>query len=186
MIALAYTGNDITYTNTPGLRLEDAVPFMSDAFGALVTGACRTMMAYANYYCKIGDHAEGREALLWLAHFLESIKLDGNAASPLDKVIAPCYSECANLSLLLEEQDSAKTYLHRAYEVAKTFDDAPTNRFDNVKFCIGEQEDTVAYDDLGESVLASIEKQLTQKDRNPCLHRAWKQMMEENQIGGKS
>jgi len=186
LIALAYTGNDITYTNTPGLRLEDAVPFMSDAFGDLVTGACRTMMAYANYYYKIGDYAAGRDALLWLAQFLESIKLDGNAPSPLDKVIAPCYSECANLSLLLEEQEQAKSYLHRAYEVAKTFDDAPTNRFDNVKFCIGEQENTVAYDDLGESVLASIEKQLTREDRNPCLYRAWKQMVEENQIGGKS
>lgn len=161
------------------------MPFMSDAFGDLVTAASRTMMAYANYYYKIGKYAAGRDALLWLAHFLESIKLDGNVAAPLDKVIAPCYSECANLSLLLEEQEQAKSYLHRAYEVGKTFDDAPTNQFDNVKFCMGDQKDAVTYDDLGESVLASIEKQLTQKDRNPCLYRAWKQMMEENWIGDK-
>lgn len=186
LIALAYTGNDITYTNTQGLRLEDAVPFMSDAFGDIVTAASRTMMAYANYYCKIDDYAAGRDALLWLAHFLESIKLDVNAASPLDKVIAPCYSECANLSLLMEEQNQAEAYLHRAYEVAKTFDAAPTNRFDNVKFCIGDQKDTVTYDDLGDCVIASIEKQLTQEDRNPSLHRTWKQMMEEARIGDQS
>ena len=76
--------------------------------------------------------------------------------------------------------------MRRAYEVAKTFDAAPTNRFDNVKFCIGEQKDTVTYDDLGDCVIVSIGKQLTQEGRNPFLYRAWKQMIAENQIGDKS
>jgi hypothetical protein len=36
LIAIALTGNDITYTNTPEFGLEDAVPFMVDAFGSII------------------------------------------------------------------------------------------------------------------------------------------------------
>ncbi len=117
-----------------------------------------------------------------MAHFLESVKLDVSSVAPVDKLIAPCYSECANLSLLLGERAQAESYLRRAYEVAKAFDEAPTKHFDNVKFCIGEKKETVTYDDLGDSVMAAVEKQLSQEGRNPLLHRAWKQMMIEDRI----
>lgn len=177
LIALAYTGNDITYTNTTGLDMENAVPYMVDAFGDIITAASRTMMAYANYYYKTGDYVSGRDALLWLIQFLESIKRDKQAVAYLDKMIAPCYCECAGLSLLLGETDKVKPYLHHTYETAKRFDANPTYGIRNIKFYIGSGDDTVSYDDLGESAITAVEKQLTLKKYDRSLYEMWTQIV---------
>ena len=177
LIAMTYTGND-------GFDPKDAEPYMMGAYANIVTSAVRTMMAYANYYFKIEDYASSRESLLWLADMLQGIKLDQNAVAYVDKVIAPCYSECANLSLLLGEQEKVEPYLRRAWQVAKTFDAAPTYRFSNIKFCVGDIEKATAYDDLGESAVSSVVKQITQENRDKQLFNIWKRISEEESGGG--
>lgn len=88
LIAIALTGNDITYTNTPEFGLEDAVPFMVDAFGSIIINTLRTMIAYANYFYKKGDYLSSRDALLWLIDLLESVKIDRNVSCYVDKGLA--------------------------------------------------------------------------------------------------
>ena len=180
LIAIALTGNDITYTNTPEYGLEDAVPFMVDAFGSIITNSLRTMMAYANYFYKKGDYLSGRDALLWLIDLLESVKIDRNASCYVDKVIAPCYSECANFSLLLGETDKVEPYMRRAYKAAMLFDSAPTCKVENIKFCLGDIQNATAYDDLGESATAAVVKQITQESRNEQLWTIWKKIAQES------
>ena len=179
LIAIAMTGNDITYTNTPGFELEDAVPYMVDALGALITNSLRTMMAYANYYYKSGDYASSREALLWLIDFLLSLKIDPNKTAFVDKVIAPSYSECANLSLLLGEREKAEPYLRCAYEVVRRYDAAPTCTPENIKFYIGDVSAATSYDDLGESAAAAVVKQITQDNRDSLLYELWQRISAE-------
>lgn len=183
LIAIALTGNDITYTNTPGFGLEDAVPYMVGAFGDIIQSSLRTMMAYANYFCKKGDYLSSREALLWLIDLLESVKIDKNSSCYVDKVIAPCYSECANFSLLLGETDKAEPYMRRAYKAAMIFDSAPTCKVENIKFCIGDIQNATTYDDLGESAGAAVVKQITQGNRNELLN-IWNKIAEEESCGG--
>lgn len=184
LIAVALTGNDITYTNTPEFGLEDAVPFMVDAFGSIITNSLRTMMAYANYFYKKGDYLSGRDALLWLIDLLESVKTDRNSSCYVDKVIAPCYSECANLSLLLGETDKVEPYMRRAYKAAALFDAMPTCNVDNIKFCFGGVQNTTAYDDLGESATAAVIKQITKENRNEQLLGIWEKIVREEACGG--
>lgn len=184
LIAIALTGNDITYTNTPEFGLEDAVPFMVDAFGSIITNTLRTMMAYANYYDKKDDYVSSREALLWLIDFLESIKIDKNASCYVDKVIAPCYSECANLSLLLGETDKVEPYMRRAYKAAMLFDSSPICKVENIKFCIGDIQNATTYDDLGETATAAVIKQITQENRNEQLLGIWEKIAQEESCGG--
>ena len=183
LIAIAMTGNDITYTNTPELSLDDAVPFMVDAFGSVIQNSLRTMMAYGNYYCKKGDYASGREALLWLIGLLESIKIDRKAPCFVDKVIAPCYSECANLSMLLGENDKVEPYLRQAYAVASLFDSAPTYKVENIKFCMGAMENAITYDDLGSSAKGAVLKQIKEECQNEELLCMWERINEEG-LGG--
>lgn len=184
LIAIALTGNDITYTNTPEFGLEDAVPFMEDAFSSIITNSLRTMMAYANYYYKKKDYLSGREALLWLIDLLERVKIDKKSPCYVDKVIAPCYSECANFSLLLGETDKVVPYMRLAYKTAMLFDSAPTCKFENIKFCIGDIQDATTYDDLGESATAAVIKQITQENRNEQLLRIWEKIATEESCGG--
>ncbi|MGM9642922.1 MAG: helix-turn-helix domain-containing protein [Eubacteriales bacterium] len=184
LIAIALTGNDITYTNTPEFGLEDAVPFMVEAFGSIITNSLRTMMAYANYFYKKGDYFSGREALLWLIDLLEGVKIDKNSSCYVDKVIAPCYSECANFSLLLGERDKVEPYMRCAYKAAMLFDSAPTCKVENIKFCIGDVQDATTYDDLGESAAGAVIKQITRKDQNEQLLNIWQKIAREESCGG--
>ncbi len=175
----------VTYTNTPGLGLEDAVPFMVDAFVSIITNSFRTMMAYANYFYRKDDCVSSREAVLWLIDFLESVKIDKNSSCYVDKVIAPCYSECANFSLLLGETDKVEPYMRRAYKAAMLFDSAPTCKAENIKFCIGDIQNATIYDDLGESAAAAVVKQITQENRDKSLYEMWIQIAKEAEGGAK-
>ncbi len=115
---------------------------------------------------------------------LESIKLDKNSVAYVDKVTAPCYSECASLSFLLGEEDKVEPYLRRAYKIAKAFDTAPTYKVENMKFCVGDTGKATMYDDLGESAAASVEKQITQENRDGVVYQTWKKIVEEESQEG--
>ena len=184
LIAIALAGDDITYTNTPEFGLEDAVPFMEGAFSAIITNSLSTMMAYANYFYKKGDYISSREALFWLINFLESVKIDKGASCFVDKVIAPCYCECANLSLLLGETDKVAPYMRCAYKAALLFDSAPTYKVENIKFCIADMQNSTTYDDFGESAIGAVVKQIKQGNQNEELFRIWKEIVTEESRRG--
>lgn len=174
MIALTYTGND-------RYDPEEAAPYLTQAFLDILVATVRTMLSYANYYDRTGDKKSCLDAVLWLIHMLESVKTDQNEVAYVDKILAPCYSECANLSYHLGRQDDVAPYLHRAYSVAKAFDMAPSYKADNMKFRVGDVSCITVYDDLGGSAMAAVERQITQEDRNEILYKIWKQISEKGE-----
>ncbi len=179
LIASALTNNDITE-----FELEDATPFMVDAFVSILTDSLRTMIAYTNYFYKKEDYFSARETLLWLIDLLESVKIDKNSSCYVDKVIAPCYSDCANLSLLLGEMDKVEPYMRCAYKAAMLYDSAPTIKMENIKFCIGDIENATIYDEIGESASGAVVNQITHESRNEQLWDIWKKILEEETCGG--
>ena len=179
LIASALTNNDITE-----FELEDAVPFMVDAFVSILTDSLLTMIAYANYFYRKEDYFSAREALLWLIDLLERVKIDEGSSCFVDKVIAPCYSDCANFSLLLGETDKVEPYMRRAYKAAMLFDSAPTIKMENIKFCIGDIQNATTYDEIGESASAAVIKLITHENRNEQLLSIWKKIAAEESYGG--
>lgn len=173
LIAVALTGNDITYTNIPEYSIDDAVPFMVGAFGSIITNSLRTMLAYANYYFKKGDFSSARDAITWLIDLLEGVVIDPGKVCYLDKALAPCYSECANLSLLLGQTELVEPYLRKAYRLARLYDQSPTCGVENIRFCIGDTQNVTAYDDMGETAEAAVLAQLSQPNRDPSLLALW-------------
>lgn len=172
LIAISMIGGDAQ----PRYDIDDAVPYMVGAFVQTITTCQRMMLAYIQYFYKKGDIRAARDAALWLIGFNESVKRDKNLPSYVDKISAPCYSECANFSLKLGEEEKVEPYLRRAYETAKRFDAAPTAKLDNLRFCIGSWQNATAYDDLGESATAAVVKQITQSDRDKRLHEIWQRI----------
>ena len=166
LIAAAYTQNDV-------FDPREAEPYLMGAFGEILASAVRTMLAYANYYFKTNDTVSSLESLVWLVHLLESVKTDPHAVAYVDKVLSVCYCECANLSLLLGERETGETWLRRAFATAKAFDEAPTYKIQNIKFCVGDTKKATIYDDLGESAMASVEKQILVEDENEALRALW-------------
>lgn len=172
LIAAAYTENDM-------FDPREAEPYLMGAFGEILASAVRTMLAYANYYFKTNDTASSLESLVWLIRLLESVKTDPHAVAYVDKVLSVCYCECANLSLLLGDRETGETWLRRAFATAKAFDEAPTYKIQNIKFCVGDTKKATIYDDLGESAIASVEKQILVEDRNEPLRELWDEIRAE-------
>ena len=184
LIAIALAGDELTDGNVLGLGLEDAVPFMMGAFGSLLTNAIRTLLAYANYYGRKKEYANACDALLLLTGLLEGIRMNQDAPCYVDKVNAPCYAACAKFFLLLGEEDKVEPYLRRAYRSAVRFDNAPTIKLGNVKFCIGDLQNATTYDDLGESAVAAVMDQLTREGGDNRLLRIWERIADEEVLGG--
>ena len=178
LIALTYAAE------SHGLSPKLAEPYLIHAFAGVITESTRVMMAYANYYQKMGTPAASRDALLWLVQLLQSIKIDPNATGFVDKATACYYAQCAILSYKMGETETAQSYLHHAFQMAKAFDHAPTYRMENTKFCVGDTEHATVYDDLGESAMAAVEQQLTEEDGNDALLALWKHLIRQEPAGG--
>lgn len=170
LIALIYTEKD-----TQIFDPKDAEEYMMRSFGNIIMTTVRTMMAYANYYYKMKDYISSLETLHWLVDFLQGVKTDKKSVAYVDRIIAPCYAECANISLLLGEKEKTERYLRLAYDVATAFDASPTYTINNIKFCVGDTSKTRAYDDIGESVVDAMKKQIRDDDN---LYNIWQEIVE--------
>jgi transcriptional regulator with XRE-family HTH domain len=178
MIALTYMMNDIGDE-------EEIENYMMGAFSNIVSAAIHTMLAYGQYYYKKKDYASGSEAMKWLIDTLQAMKQKEGDIAYVDKIIAPCYVEYANFSLLLGDEKTAEQYLRRAYAIAAKFDATPTYKATNMKFCIGEMETATLYDSLGESAMTAVEIQTLERYCDPALRPLWEKVAEEEE-GGKA
>lgn len=171
----------LTYSTGDRYDPKDATPYLMQAFNNILLATIRTMLSYANYYAKLEDYESCLEAILWLINILESVKVDANAIAFVDKLLAPCYSECANLSFCIGWHNDVEPYLRKAYSIAKAFDAAPNYKVDNIKFCVGDVSKATIYDDIGGSAKSAIENQITQENRNEILYKIWQHIIEEDE-----
>lgn len=176
-----------TYITSEGLSYADGAPYLTNALNGLISSAIRTMTAYTNYYFMEKQYAASRSAIEYLIQLLEGLKRTPDAVTYVDKVLAPCYSDCANLSLLIGEEEKAASYLRRAYDIATAFDAAPNYHFDNLLFSLGEKQTAVPADNtppvtgegtsiyiVGSSAASMVEAQLKRPDRDSRLLEMWK------------
>lgn len=172
LIALAYTRHD-------RYAPKEAAPYLTRSLLHILTAAIRTMTSYARYYHRLGDEQASLEALLWLIHLLESVKIDPDAVAYVDKILAPLYAGCANFAWLLGRQSDAEPFLRRAYALAEAFDHAPIYQGENIRFCIGDVSKITVYDELGDSAKAAVTQWITQESCNDDLRKIWKRIVEE-------
>lgn len=175
-----------TYITSEELSCSDSEPYLSNALNGFISTAIRTMTAYTNYYFTQKDYISSRNAIEYLIRLLEGLKQSTNSVTYVDKVLAPCYSDSANLSLLLGEEEKAVSELRRAYEIATAFDAAPNYQLTDYKFSLSGKnnppvrntppttgENTSIYI-VGSSAAAMVEAQLSLPDRDPRLLKMWK------------
>lgn len=162
------------YCTLPDMDMaQDAAPFLMQAFGDMLTSMVQMMSGYANYYERMGDCSAALDTVLWLIRMLESICKDEHTVTYVDKICAPLYAICADLSLEMGEEHAAEPYLRRALRCARRFDGAPTYKTDGLKFCIGDTKHARAYDDLGLSAMDAVEKQLGGSGQEKRLQAIW-------------
>ena len=183
LIAVAYTGHDIPDAGKTKANVKEAEPYMMGSYFTIINTAVHTMAAYINYYYTLGDYTSACNTSLWLINLLNSSKKDPNRTAYFDKVIAICYYACAHFCHKMGDPCQAESYLRRCYAAAKQFDSAPTWQGNNLNFIIGDRDESVAYDSLGESATVSVEELLMKNDKDQPLQAIWNQIIEEDTKG---
>ena len=169
----------LTCAASPDRSPEEAAPFLMKAFDACIGELVQTMTGYATYYDRTGNSTAALDALLWLIRYLESLKTDETGVSYVDKILAPYYSECANLARKLGREEDAQSYLRVALNLARRFDAAPVHNLLGTKFRIGETKDATAYDDMGATAMDAIENQMREGSWDDTLRALWTRIKEE-------
>lgn len=172
----------LTYAAAEEYEPKEAAPYLMQAFSDALASIVRIMTGYGNYYARQKDKQATLDTCLWLIRYLESVKVREDSVTYVDKICAPFYSECAHLSDLLGRKEDAERYLRKAYQLAKAFDAAPVYNVRQMKFCIGDTENAVAYDDIGQTVLDAIEQQMQQESYCEELLALWRRLQEEETL----
>ncbi len=170
----------LTYAAAKEYAPKEAAPYLTRAFSDVFSSLVQIMTGYANYYARLKDYHATLDVCLWLIRYMESIKISEDSVTYVDKVCAPFYSECARLSDILGKKEDAKHYLMKAYQVAKDFDNAPVYHICQMKFCIGDTEKAVAYDDIGQTALDAVERQMEREAYSDYLQTLWSSLKKES------
>ena len=166
----------LTYAVSENYNPEEAAPFLSKAFASSITSHLRTMIGFANYHSKRKDFKAALDTLLWLIHYLESIKTAPDTIAYVDKIFGVLYAGCANYSDLLGRSQEALEYLQKAYFCARVYDEAPICSTRGIRFIMTEMEDATLYDDIGASALEAVETQIAKEYFSENLRLRWKEI----------
>ena len=159
---------------------KEAAPYLTNAFSEVFSSLVQIMSGYANYYARMKDYKSTLDVCLWLIRYLESIKISEDSVAYVDKLLGPAYSQCASLSDILGKKEDAREYLTKAYQAAKRFDQTPVYHICQIKFCIADTEKGVAYDDIGQTALAAIERQMESESYSDDLRMLWSNLKKES------
>lgn len=170
----------IGHTYSAELRKSgEAAPYLAHAFADCCQKLMQTMLGYANLYACQKDAQAMLDALTWLIGFLESIKVDRDRVAFVDKLRAAMLAECAVAASQLGLDEAAGQYLQDAHSWARRFDAAPVYGMQGIRFCLGEEKNAVAYDDMGSSAMEAVEKTIRTGNNIVQLQQLWEELKNE-------
>ena len=141
-------------------RVEEAVPFLSEALAKLLSDLLNTISGYVNVYMYRGDHASCRAILNWGIGVLQGLR-EGDKPNYFDKVSAAFLAALAGTQFLSGQEDEARGTLIKAKELAMFFDASPSYDESDIRF-ITRIEGASAHDDLGATALDGVELAVSQ------------------------
>ena len=157
-------------------RLDEAMPYLSDALLTVCASVIRIVMGYLNVDIKTKDYPAAQEILHWGLGTLEGLK-DGDAPCFLDKVNAVLLVCLAFAQEKCGEAAAACASLRKARTLAAQFDAAPNYRADALRFAASDERAS-AYDDLGATAMDGVRKTVADMDDAGFLA-LWRQIDEQ-------
>ena len=160
---------------------EKAFPYLETALDYTLAGLCRTMLGFAAAYDATKQYQKILDVWNWMANLLTDLKKDTCETFYYQKFIALTYVNCARACARLGREEDVAGYLRKAYILAETFDRAPVYSLAGAKFDEGKLSSTTRHDNMGETALAGIEKELQNiAATDPILPELWTIIKQEN------
>ena len=143
-------------------RVEEAVPFLSEALLKLVSDLITTIMGYVNVYLNHGDHVSAQAILHWGISLLQGLR-EGGKPNYFDRVSAVLLVALAGSQHLSGQGEAARDTLKKAKELAAFFDASPSYDESDIRF-ITRIEGASAHDDLGATAMDGVRNAVSQFD----------------------
>lgn len=165
-----------TFATSDNYKPDEAIPYLIRAYVDCMQNLVRTMCGFANMFARQKDYDASLDALLWLIHYLESLKTEIDAVCYVDKLLASFYAECCYRTGHNGMTEESKAYLRKAYELAARFDAEPTYGVKSLKFCIGETKNATAFDNIGDTAIMAVENGFRNGDSTPEILQYWEEI----------
>ena len=143
-------------------RVEEAVPFLSEALAKLLSDLVNTIVGYMNVYLKRGDHASAQAILSWGIGLLQGLR-KADKPNYFDQVCAVFLAALAASQFLSGQSGEARDTLIKAKELAAFFDASPSYDESDIRF-ITRIEGASAHDDLGATAMDGVRNAVSQFD----------------------
>lgn len=158
-----------------GKQPQEALPYLSDALFGCHAMIYRTCIGYVNAYTALGKYRQAEELVRWLLEMGKGLQ-EPNVVSYQDKSNVRLYTILAALALWQGKEEQACQWLETARQTALRFDRTPQFRI-----CVGKKfyhgsRHTMAYDDMGETAMASIELFLADPEAGKGLVPLWEKI----------
>ena len=140
--------------------VEEAVPFLSEAFTKILSDLVRTIVGYINVYLERGDHASTQAILSWGIGLLQGLR-EGDNSNYFDRVCAALLATLAGSQFLSGQDSEARGTLVKAKELAAFFDAAPSYDESDIRF-ITRIEGASAHDDMGATAMDGVRNAVSQ------------------------
>ena len=135
-------------------RVEEAVPFLSEALLNILSDLVTTVNGYVNVYMTRGDHVSCQAILNWMTGVLPGLR-EADKPNYFDRVRAIFLAVLAGSQFLSGQGDAARYTLIRAKELAAFFDASPSYDESDIRF-INRIEGASAHDDLGATAMDGV------------------------------
>ncbi|MBR3382852.1 MAG: helix-turn-helix transcriptional regulator [Clostridia bacterium] len=157
-------------------RIEEAMPFLSEALAKILSDLISTVIGYMNAYLKRGDHTSCQAILGWTTGLLNGLREDGKP-NYFDRVGAVLLSALAGSQFISGQRDKARDTLIKAKELAVFFDASPSYDESDVRF-IDRIEGASAHDDMGATAMDGVRNAVSQFDSDEFIA-LWNAVSEE-------
>lgn len=156
---------------------ETAKPYLIKSFADSLGTIIRSMGSMAMLNAGIG-----MEAISWLCEFLDSMKIDREVITFIDKFKVVLMAQNAIWSASLGDYDKAKESVRNAYLLAEQFDATSVNHLEGIRF-LGDVEGAIAYDDIGKTAVEAVHNLIYEEagETKACrfVREVWEEMINE-------
>lgn len=139
-------------------RREEAWPYLSLSLLQVTSNLLRSVIGYVNLFFAQEDYRSAIEIMQWMIAYLDGLR-EESRPSYLDKDQVFLLALCGAVYGTIEQREEAKACLRRARDMARNFDAEPDYSSRNIRYC-KEIEPRVAYDNIGQTAMSSIEQVL--------------------------
>ena len=135
---------------------EEAREYLYQAYSDNINSTIRTMSGMLYMYGEQKNELY-REVGSWLLNYLDSLVIEKEATTFIDKLKAIILAQMAVFAAFMGKYDEAERYITDACQLALIFDGAPDYSVQSIKFMQSLDMPALLLDGLGETAVSTIE-----------------------------